>query len=253
MTFLKRSAPGDLFLSEEAFFVAARPHARVILATGADGPATALPPVAVARRADDPLSALKAFITGFPGRVLLLAESAGRRETLSALFADYGLKPDPCSDLGEFLVGESRLALVVAPLHDGFLLTTNTTSTSQPDQWAFITETELYAGSPSRRSRHAAQRKATLDNWLRDLTELKVGDPVVHEQHGIARYRGLVHLDLGEGDMEFLELHYADEAKLFVPVSHVLNAPQGPGQDQKGQSRDDDQDRPGKTKQRPQQ
>jgi transcription-repair coupling factor (superfamily II helicase) len=217
--------PGDLFLSEEAFFVAARPHARVILATGADGPATALPPVAVARRADDPLSALKAFITGFPGRVLLLAESAGRRETLSALFADYGLKPDPCSDLGEFLVGESRLALGVSPLHDGFLLTTNTTSTSQPDQWAFITETELYAGSPSRRSRHAAQRKATLDNWLRDLTELKVGDPVVHEQHGIARYRGLVHLDLGEGDMEFLELHYADEAKLFVPVSqlHVIS------------------------------
>ncbi|MBS1229939.1 MAG: transcription-repair coupling factor, partial [Proteobacteria bacterium] len=86
---------------------------------------------------------------------------------------------------------------------------------------AFITETELYAGSPTRRTRHAAQRKASLDNWLRDLTELKVGDPVVHEQHGIARYQGLVLLDLGEGDMEFLELHYANDAKLYVPVAQL--------------------------------
>ena len=73
--------------------------------------------------------------------------------------------------------------------------------------------------------RKPAQKKASLDNWLRDLTELKVGDPVVHEQHGIARYQGLVHLDLGEGDMEFLELHYAGETKLYVPVAqlHVIS------------------------------
>ena len=47
----------------------------------------------------------------------------------------------------------------------------------------------------------------------------------MHEQHGIARYHGLVYLDLGEGDAEFLELHYADEARLYVPVSqlHVIS------------------------------
>ncbi len=203
--------PADLFLSEEAFFTAAKSHARLVLVAGSDGPASALPPVAVERRADDPLVRLKAFIGAFPGRVLLLAESAGRRETLFALFAEYGLKPDSCSDLAGFLAGDSKLALGVAPLHDGFLLA----------GIAVITESELYAGSPARRTRHAAQRKASLDNWLRDLTELKVGDPVVHEQHGIARYRGLIHFDLGEGDMEFLELHYANEAKLYVPVSQL--------------------------------
>ncbi|MBK8743935.1 MAG: transcription-repair coupling factor [Propionivibrio sp.] len=232
--------PADLFLSEESFFIAARPHARLVLCAGTDGPTAPLPPIAVARRADDPLSALKAFVAGFPGRVLLLAESAGRRETLAALFAEYGLRPDACADLGTFLTGDSRLALGVAPLHDGFLLSLPLSGEEtlftpltrgaggvecRLTPLAFITEAELYAGSPSRRSRQAAQRKATLDNWLRDLTELKVGDPVVHEQHGIARYRGLVHLDLGEGDMEFLELHYADEAKLYVPVSqlHVIS------------------------------
>ena len=207
--------PADLFLAEEPFFVAAKSYARLVLNAGANGPATALPAVAVERRADDPLARLKAFIGGFPGRVLLLAESAGRRETLTDLFNEYGLKPAPCSDLSGFLASDAKLALGVAPLHDGFLL----------EQFAFITESELYAGSPTRRTRHAAQRKASLDNWLRDLTELKVGDPVVHEQHGIARYQGLVHLDLGEGDMEFLELHYANESKLYVPVSqlHVIS------------------------------
>ena len=208
-------SPADLFLAEEPFFVAAKSYARLVLNAGANGPATAVPPVAVERRADDPLARLKAFVDSFPGRILLLAESAGRRETLTDLFNEYGLKPAPCSDLPGFLASDAKLALGVAPLHDGFLL----------EQFAFITESELYAGSPTRRTRHAAQRKASLDNWLRDLTELKVGDPVVHEQHGIARYQGLVHLDLGEGDMEFLELHYANESKLYVPVSqlHVIS------------------------------
>jgi len=238
-------APGDLFLAEEPFFTAARPYARLILAAGSDGPSTRLPPVAVDRRAEDPLTSLKAFIDGFPGRILLLAESAGRRETLAGLFADYGLKPDPCTDLSEFLANECKLVLGVAPLHDGFLLETERHETTPglplsgeetilapltrgaggvecgPTSLAFITEAELYSGSPSRRTRHAAQRKASLDNWLRDLSELKIGDPVVHEQHGIARYRGLVHLDLGEGDMEFLELHYASEARLYVPVAQL--------------------------------
>lgn len=233
--------PNELFLNEETFFTAAKPYTRLVLAKGGEGPTAPVPMVAVDRRADDPLSKLKTFINGFDGRVLLLAESAGRRETLATLFAEYGLKPDASVDLPGFLASESRLALGVAPLHEGFVLTPPDLPLSEEETIlspltrgaggfksaciAFITEAELYAGSSSRRSRHAAQRKASLDNWLRDLTELKVGDPVVHEQHGIARYQGLIHMDLGEGDMEFLELHYANESKLYVPVSqlHVIS------------------------------
>ncbi|ACV34414.1 transcription-repair coupling factor [Candidatus Accumulibacter phosphatis] len=207
--------PADLFLAEEPFFVAAKAYARVDIAAGDDGPVHSLPPLAVDRRAEDPLHRLKAFIDGFAGRVLLVAETPGRRETLAGLFAEYGLKPAASTGLTDFLDSPSRLALTMAPLHDGFVV----------DHLAIITEAELYADSPSRRTRHAAQRKASVDNWLRDLTELKVGSPVVHEQHGIARYQGLVHLDLGEGDMEFLELHYAGDARLYVPVAqlHVIS------------------------------
>ncbi|MDR3220662.1 MAG: transcription-repair coupling factor, partial [Candidatus Accumulibacter sp.] len=203
--------PGEIFLDEERFFVAAKPYARVSLTQGEGGPTRAVPPVAVDRRAEDPLVQLKAFIDAFPGRILLLAESAGRRETLAGFFAEYGIRPDASANLAGFLSDGDRLALGVSPLHAGFVF----------EHIAFITESELYAGSPSRRSRRAARKKASLDNWLRDLTELKIGDPVVHEQHGIGRYQGLVHMDLGEGDTEFLELNYANDAKLYVPVSQL--------------------------------
>ena len=217
--------PGELFLSEEQFFVSARPHGRLDLGTISDGSATAaaqaVPSVAVDRRAEDPLGALKGFLATFPGRCLLLAESAGRRETLAELLVEYDIKADAATDAAAFMAGRSRFSLGVGPLFTGFVV-------GETEKFAFITEAELYAGSPSAKARRAqrdAQRKASLENWLRDLTELKVGDPVVHEQHGIARYQGLVHLDLGEGDTEFLELHYANEAKLYVPVSqlHVIS------------------------------
>ncbi|NJD24330.1 MAG: transcription-repair coupling factor [Betaproteobacteria bacterium] len=209
--------PEALFLTGEAFFAAAKDYVRVALAakTGdAAASSATLPDVSVDRRAEDPLGRLKAWLATGPGRVLLLAESAGRRETLAAMLAEHGLQPAASADREAFVAGDAPLALGVAPLHAGFAL---------PDL-AFVTETELYAGAP-RRTRREAARKAGFDNWLKDLTELKVGDPVVHESHGIGRYRGLVRMDLGLGDQEFLELHYANEAKLFVPVAqlHVIS------------------------------
>ncbi|KXB32296.1 transcription-repair coupling factor [Dechloromonas denitrificans] len=207
-------APDELFLTDEAFFTAAKAYGRLALA-GKNGEATGkLPNVAVDRRSDDPLGALKNHLASFKGRVLLVAETAGRRETLAAMFAEHGLKPAASADLAGFLAGDAQLALGIGPLQAGFAL----------DQLAFITETELFAGTP-RRTRREAAKKATFDNWLKDLTELKVGDPVVHESHGIGRYQGLVRMDLGLGEQEFLELHYANDAKLFVPVAqlHVIS------------------------------
>jgi len=203
-------APEELFLTDEAFFSAARSYPRLALPARAAATAGQLPNVAIDRRAEDPLGALKQYLANASGRVLLVAETAGRRETLAAMLGEHGLKPAVCADLAAFVAGGDRLALGIGPLQAGFSL----------DGIAFVTETELFAGSP-RRSRREAARKASFDNWLKDLTELKVGDPVVHESHGIGRYRGLIRMDLGLGQQEFLELHYADEAKLFVPVAQL--------------------------------
>ncbi|MCE1180872.1 MAG: transcription-repair coupling factor, partial [Rhodocyclales bacterium] len=209
--------PDALFLSDEAFFTAAKNYGRLALAgkNAAGETSTAkLPDLAVDRRAEDPLGKLRAWLATQPGRVLLLAESAGRRETLASMLAEHGLKPAASADFAAFVAGDAALALAVAPLHAGFAL----------GDLALVTETELYAGSP-RRTRREAARKASFDNWLKDLTELKVGDPVVHESHGIGRYQGLIRMDLGNGEQEFLELHYANAAKLFVPVAqlHVIS------------------------------
>ncbi|MES2771031.1 MAG: transcription-repair coupling factor [Pseudomonadota bacterium] len=217
--------PAELFLSEEAFFVAAKPYARLTLNAQANttdannlrGLNDALPKLAIDRRAEDPLSQLKSFIAHFPGRILLIAESAGRRETLAQLLSEYAVQAENASNFAEFLNASTRCALTVGPIHEGF----QSTEISPNEAIALISENELYANSPTRRTRHREQRKASLDNWLRDLTELKIGDPVVHEQHGIARYQGLLMLDLGEGEMEFLSLHYAGATKLYVPVAQL--------------------------------
>ena len=207
--------PEQLFLTDEAFFTAAKCYGRLVFSAKNEiSAASALPDISVDRRAEDPLGKLKNHLASFKGRVLLLAESAGRRETLATMLAEHGLKPAASADFAGFVATDAPLALTVGPLHGGFAL----------PGLSFITETELYAGAP-RRTRREAARKASFDNWLKDLTELKVGDPVVHESHGIGRYRGLIRMDLGTGEQEFLELHYANEAKLFVPVAqlHVIS------------------------------
>jgi len=221
--------PADLFLRDEEFFVAAKKlpqlnlkpkvmQSGIPLRDGDSDTANAtstLPTLAVNRKADDPLAALRSFLALHSGRVLLLAESAGRRQTLADYLAEYGLAPEHCLDFAGFLDSESRFMLGVGPLSGGFLLD------GSAAQLAVITENELYAATARSRGRRSDARRANLEGWLRDLSELKVGDPVVHESHGIGRYLGLVHMDFGEGDTEFLHLEYANDAKLYVPVAQL--------------------------------
>ncbi|MDY0011355.1 MAG: transcription-repair coupling factor [Rhodocyclaceae bacterium] len=211
--------PGELFLDEEQFFLALKERPRLVMGKGpaaADAPTLPAPVVAVERKAADPLHRLKAFLAAFPGRVLVLAESAGRRETMAEYFAEYGLKPTASADLAGFLDGGAAFAIGVGPLAGGFTLPTA--------GLAILTETELYATTARNRGRRETRKAATMEGWLRDLSELKVGDPVVHISHGIGRYLGLVHMDLGDGSNEFLHLEYSGGDKLYVPVSqlHVI-------------------------------
>ncbi len=178
-------------------------------------PTAVLPPIAVDRRAEVPTQKFADFLRSYSGRVLLLADSLGRREIMAGYLKAYGLEPALCDDYAGFLASKEKFMLAVATVGNGFIL--------DKEKVALVTESELYAQSRGRITR--AAKKSNVEGMLRDLSELKPGDPVVHEQHGIARYRGLVNLDLGEGENEFLLLEYADEAKLYVPVSqlHVIS------------------------------
>jgi len=210
--------PAQLFVAAEEFHVRLRDHPRIDVAEQPEGEhdfsftATSLPVVAVDRRAQDPLAALKAFLAASKLRVLVAAESAGRRETMHEYFAEYGLAPSSCSGFDDFLKTSQALCIGVAPLAHGFAV--------PAEGWAIVTEAELYAGVVRRRGR-AKEKPSEVDGMLRDLSELKVGDPVVHEQHGIGRFKGLTNLNLEEGQAEFLLLEYEGGDKLYVPVSQL--------------------------------
>ena len=296
--------PQHLYLSVDVFAGRLKNYGQV-LPDVSDKEHT-LPDLAVNRQSDEPLQALKDFQTTFDGRILLCAESLGRRETMLGFLQQNGLKAKPVSDWQGFLSAHEPLMITVAPLAYGFKLgglqspsqqqptsasegegkavadqtkfsaaATNPLPSPLPQEreqsaaavsddlktksslypienslhgqirqqpapspvgegWgegkavaaqsaiAVITESELYqyvarSRVHNRRKKHAA----VSDGLLRDLAEINIGDPVVHEEHGIGRYMGLVTMDLGGETNEMMLLEYAGEAQLYVPVSQL--------------------------------
>ena len=361
--------PQHLYLSADVFAGRLKNYGQVL--PDVSGKEHTLPDLAVNRQSDEPLQALKDFQTTFEGRILLCAESLGRRETMLGFLQQNGLKAKPVSDWQGFLSAHEPLMITVAPLAYGFKLggpqppnqqqptpasegegkaatdqTESSTAATNPlpsplpqkreqnaaaisddlktksslhpienslhgqirqqptpspvgegwgegkavaDQTEFstaatnpipqergqsaaavsddlktesslhpvasdlheqirqqpapspvgegwgegkavaaqsaiavITESELYqyvarSRVHSRRKKHAA----VSDGLLRDLAEINIGDPVVHEEHGIGRYMGLVTMDLGGETNEMMLLEYAGEAQLYVPVSQL--------------------------------
>jgi len=210
--------PQRLFLSDDDFFSFAKPFAQIKFpATPEGGWAVPLPGLAIDRHAEEPLLALRHYLEQTPNRVLFATESAGRRETIQQLLSDNGLRASLDDTFQEWLTGDAKFSLGVAPLANGFAL--------PGEGISIITETELYGQLTRRAGRRRQEQASNVDSMVRDLSELKIGDPVVHTQHGIGRYMGLVSMDLGEGETEFLHLEYQNESKLYVPVAqlHVIS------------------------------
>ena len=293
--------PQHLYLSADVFAGRLKNYGQVL--PDVSGKEHTLPDLAVNRQSDESLQALKDFQTTFEGRILLCAESLGRRETMLGFLQQNGLKAKPVSDWQGFLSAHEPLMITVAPLAYGFKLgglhspsqqqptpasegegktvadqTEFSTAATNPlpqereqnaaaavsddlktesslpsienslheqirqqptpspvgEGWgegkavtaqsaiAVITESELYqyvarSRVHNRRKKHAA----VSDGLLRDLAEINIGDPVVHEEHGIGRYMGLVTMDLGGETNEMMLLEYAGEAQLYVPVSQL--------------------------------
>lgn len=217
--------PQHLYLTADRFSGSLKAYPQIWPDLSATSPHT-LPDVAVNRQSEQPLAALQDFQTAFGGRILLCAESAGRRETMLGFFAQHGLKPKPVAGWQAFLDDNAPLCITVTPLAEGFQLDglpeNSQNALSGSLHLAVITESELYqyvarSRVHSRRKKHAA----VSDGLLRDLAEINIGDPVVHEEHGIGRYMGLVTMDLGGETNEMMLLEYAGEAQLYVPVSQL--------------------------------
>jgi transcription-repair coupling factor (superfamily II helicase) len=243
--------PEALFLSAEQFYARVNQHAQLAIRThpsdtglpvnsaittgemsviadsirapvpssGAYAEFGALPPLTVVRGADEPLSRLKAHIRNTRQRILVLAESDGRRASLLDFLHNAQFDPPVFDSLAEFERSDELIGIATSSLNTGF-------------SWLeagidFVTETELFAAGPSTRRRKKQEQVSDVEALIKDLSELNIGDPVVHSAHGIGRYRGLINLELGkladgEADVqEFLHLEYADNATLYVPVSQL--------------------------------
>ena len=210
--------PGELFVPVEDCFARLKQWPRVVASQedvepgiGRERyPAQALPDLAIEAKAGEPLGKLRQFLESYPGRVLFTAESAGRREVLLELLARLKLRPQEVEGWSGFLDSDERLAITIAPLDEGLLL----------DELALIAESPLFGQRVMQRRRREKGRDAG-DNVIKNLTELREGSPVVHIDHGVGRYQGLVTLEIEGQAQEFLLLQYADEAKLYVPVASL--------------------------------
>src|SRR5579859_1369993 len=173
------------------------------------------PEVPLNRKGEEPGTSLRHFLSSYPGRVLITADSAGRREALIEQLASSGLKPDTVASWQAFLTGadNQRLSITIAGLEQGFALT--------DPAFTVLTERELFGERvrTERKRRRGAARDP--ESIIRDLTELTIGAPIVHVDHGVGRYQGLVSMELGGMEGEFLTIEYAKGDKLYVPVAQL--------------------------------
>ncbi|GKV93286.1 transcription-repair coupling factor [Pectobacterium aroidearum] len=169
-----------------------------------------LPEMAIQHQQKSPLDALRRFIEQSEGQVIFSVESEGRRETLQELLARIKLNPTLISTLEQ--AQERGTYLIIGASEHGFIDTLR--------QRALICESDLLGERVSRR-RQDNRRTINTDTLIRNLAELRPGQPVVHLEHGVGRYAGLTTLEAGGIKAEYLILTYAGEDKLYVPVSSL--------------------------------
>ncbi len=167
--------------------------------------------IAIDRDESPPLHKLSKLISKSTQRILLCAEGLGRRESLADLLKQSDIQFKLVEDWNAFIDSHEKVCLIAGPLHDGFSYS----------NYLIITENEIFPNFVRQIKKSKRNKSFSSDGIVKDLTELSIGDPIVHEQHGVGRYKGLVDLDYGEGINEFLELHYEREDKLYVPVSQL--------------------------------
>jgi len=214
-------APGEVAFEPAEIRAAIEQHSRVGIQSfeisGEDRDrnrnfGSALPPeLRLNSRLEEPARSLLDYLNTYTGRALFVAESTGRRETLLELLRKRKLDVKTTESWQEFLSDETRLSVCVAPLQEGIHL--------PGIGITVISEQQVFGERAKTRSRRRAARDpATI---IRDLTDLSIGSPVVHEEHGVGRYLGLKTLDVGGESTEFLTLEYAGGDKLYVPVQSL--------------------------------
>lgn len=218
--------PELLFLSAQELAQIIDSFARIVLQSSTDNN---LPDLTIHNKQAEPAAALQQFVKAFSGKILFVAESAGRREALADKLRSYQISAKQVENWQGFLNSEVSPCLLVAPIDNGLLLqdcqSFRGLAVLKQNALAIITENQLSGEKVEQRRRRRKSATRELENIINNLNELSIGSPVVHQDHGVGRYLGLQTLTVGGITNEFLMLEYANHDKLYVPVSalHVIS------------------------------
>jgi transcription-repair coupling factor (superfamily II helicase) len=214
--------PGEVYLAPGEFLETFAPWARVelhsfewppeTLGTVQNFPTAAPAAVRIDARAEQPAAELKAHIAASPARILIAAESAGRRELILDLLRGQGEPPKIFDNFAAFQASDLKLGITVSPAVSGLTL--------QTPALEILTESQLF-GDRARQERRRRRTERDPAKILKELTDLRIGAPVVHETYGVGRYLGMQTMDIAGYTGEFLVLEYADGDKLYVPVQSL--------------------------------
>ncbi|NVJ66068.1 MAG: transcription-repair coupling factor [Gammaproteobacteria bacterium] len=208
-------APEKLYLSIEELNQKLKQQLRVHLEptqVDSDFVAAPIPNLSIEHKADDPLKALRNFISHWQGKLFIASESAGRREALKDLLARHEIKTITINALADLAQqADQGICIGIAPLNQGFAY----------QNVAVITENELFGEQVLQKRRRDAKASPQAEDVIRNLAELKEGDPVVHYEQGIGRYRGMVKLQSGDIEAEYLMLEYSGGDKFYLPVQSL--------------------------------
>ncbi len=213
--------PTRLFLTQQELSNLIENHAQIHIRTEADTPedevvkfaSQTLTNVCLHPQENSETQSLSLFINEFDGRILLTAETPGHREALLDTLKLQSITPKLVSNWQEFLTNETKLCLLVAPIDHGLCMVN--------PMIAIITENQLNGTRAQQRRRRRRSSSRDLETIVSNLSELSQGSPVVHQEHGIGRYLGLQTLAVENTDTEFLILEYANNDKIYVPVSSL--------------------------------
>lgn len=212
-------APKELWLEKDEFFSRLKQYPQLQYHTDAidekagrtNAPVEALPDIAVQHQLKEPMAQIRQFTEQFNGNIVFSVESEGRREALLELLHRIKLRPVEQSNLSEALASNERFTLIIGQCEHGF---------RYQDRFALICESDMLGDRVIQR-RKKEKRSINSDTVIRNLAELKPGQPVVHIDHGIGRYVGLQTLEAGGMTTEYVTLEYQNDAKLYVPVASL--------------------------------
>ncbi|MBV53115.1 MAG: transcription-repair coupling factor [Coxiellaceae bacterium] len=221
--------PSQLFMSSDVFFSRLNSFSCIRIDDSADHNThddfeiVALPTFNSQTKEITAYQDLAVWLKDKKGRMLFTAESAGRREVMQQQLKAVGLSPSLCESWNDFLNSDVEIGLTVANLDHGFFDHQNTIT--------IITESDIHGDYVAQRRKRRSHSTLEQHAIIKHLTELSIGDLVVHLEHGVGRYLGLEKLNTGGLEAEYLVLEYANNDKIFVPVTSLFMISRYNGQD----------------------